>query len=84
MPPLIIVGSNFVFSKIELTKDVVVVLPWEPTTTIFFIKETRFANIFPLLITGNFFLLASSNSGLLFFIAEEVTTIVTSFIFCFF
>ena len=56
MPPLIIVGSNFVFSKIELTKDVVVVLPWDPTTTIFYIKETRFANIFPLLITGNFFL----------------------------
>ena len=27
IPPLIIVGSNLVFSKIELTKDVVVVLP---------------------------------------------------------
>ncbi len=34
-PPFIIVGSNFVFWKIEAINDVVVVLPCEPATTIF-------------------------------------------------
>ena len=48
-PPLIIVGSNFVFENIEANRDVVVVFPCEPVTTIFFVKETIFANISPLL-----------------------------------
>ena len=39
-PPLIIVGSNFVLENIEANKDVVVVLPCDPVTTIFLVKET--------------------------------------------
>ena len=35
-PPFIMVGSNLAFAKIEAIKDVVVVLPWDPATTIFF------------------------------------------------
>ena len=46
-PPLIIVGSNLVYWNIEAINDVVVVLPCEPTTTIFFVNETIFANISP-------------------------------------
>ena len=48
-PPLIIVGSNFVSSNIDAIKDVVVVLPCDPTTTIFFVKETMLASISALL-----------------------------------
>ena len=83
-PPLIIVGSNLVFCSIEVIKEVVVVLPCEPTTTIFFIRETIWANILPLVIIGSFFLLASMYSELFFFIAEEITAIVAFFKFCFF
>ena len=39
-PPLMIVGSSFAFEKIPAIKDVVVVLPCEPATTIFLVKET--------------------------------------------
>ena len=35
-PPFIIVGSNFVLENIAANSEVVVVLPWEPVTTIFF------------------------------------------------
>ena len=38
-PPLIIVGSIFVSWNIDAIKDVVVVLPCDPTTTIFFVKD---------------------------------------------
>ena len=38
-PPLIIVGSNFVFEKILATSEVVVVLPCEPATTIFLLMK---------------------------------------------
>ena len=37
-PPLITVGSNPASTKIFATRDVVVVFPWEPVTTIFFLK----------------------------------------------
>ena len=50
----------------------------------FRIKETMWANIFPLVIIGKFFLFASIISGLFFFIADEITTIVAFFKFCFF
>ena len=46
-PPFIIVGSNFVFENIAAYKEVVVVFPWDPVTTIFLVKETMFANISP-------------------------------------
>ena len=39
-PPFITVGSIFALEKILEIKDVVVVFPCEPATTIFFIKET--------------------------------------------
>ena len=48
-PPLIIVGSNVVPENIVANRDVVVVLPCDPVTTIFFVKETICANISPLL-----------------------------------
>ena len=83
-PPLIIVGSIFVVWKIDVINEVVVVFPCEPTTTIFFIRDTICANILPLLIIGKFFLFASIISGLFFFIAEDTTTIVASLRFCFF
>ena len=35
-PPFIIVGSNLALEKIDAIKDVVVVLPWDPETTMFF------------------------------------------------
>ena len=38
-PPFIMVGSKFVFEKIPAIKDVVVVLPCDPTTVIFLLKE---------------------------------------------
>ena len=41
------------------------------------------ASISPLVIIGNFFLLASFISGLFFLIAEEITTIVAVLRFCF-
>ena len=44
-PPFTIVGSNFWSDKIFATKDVVVVLPWEPVIIIFFFKETTSAKI---------------------------------------
>ena len=47
--------KNFENSLIEAINDVVVVLPCEPTTTIFFVKETMLANISPLLYIGNCF-----------------------------
>ena len=40
---------------VEVIKEVVVVFPCEPTTTIFFKSETILANILPRLITGIFF-----------------------------
>ena len=46
-PPFIIVGSNFVFENIAANRDVVVVLPCYPVTTIFLVKETILANISP-------------------------------------
>ena len=48
-PPFIIVGSNFALAKIEAIKDVVVVLPCDPDTTIFFFNEVMCANMSPLL-----------------------------------
>ena len=52
------------------------------TYTIFFVSETICASISPLVIIGKFFRIASIILGLFFFIAEETTTIVTSFKFC--
>ena len=43
-PPFMIVGSIFVFWKIEAIKDVVVVFPCEPVIMIFFFNETTSAN----------------------------------------
>ena len=54
IPPLIIVGSNLASVKIFEIKEVVVVFPCEPVTTIFLIKDTIFPNISPLLYIGNF------------------------------
>ena len=38
-PPFIIVGSNLALPKIDAIKDVVVVLPCEPETTMFFLMR---------------------------------------------
>ena len=48
-PPFIIVGSSFAFANIPEINEVVVVLPCEPATTIFFIRETICPNTSPLL-----------------------------------
>ena len=48
-PPLIIVGSNFVFEKILATREVVVVFPCEPATTMFLVNEAMWPNMSPLL-----------------------------------
>ena len=48
-PPLMIVGSIFVSWNIDAINYVVVVLPCDPTTTMFFVKETILASISPLL-----------------------------------
>ena len=48
-PPLIIVGSRLLKDKILATRDVVVVFPWDPTTTIFFVNEVMCPSISPLL-----------------------------------
>jgi len=45
-PPLIIVGSNFAVEIIFATRDVVVVLPCDPVTIIFFFKAIIFFFIF--------------------------------------
>ena len=75
------VGSNFACNKIFAIKDVVVVLPCEPVTMIFFLKETILDNISARSKIGSFFFPASLSSGLLFFIAEDLTIIVESEIF---
>jgi 3-isopropylmalate/(R)-2-methylmalate dehydratase small subunit len=41
--------QKIVYGNNETNRDVVVVFPCEPVTTIFFVKETIFANISPLL-----------------------------------
>ena len=38
-PPFIIVGSKLAFAKMEAIKEVVVVLPWDPETTIFYLMK---------------------------------------------
>ena len=48
-PPLIIVGSNLALEKIPEMSEVVVVLPCEPATTTFCVRETICANMSPLL-----------------------------------
>ena len=74
-------GSKPDSTKIFAIKDVVVVFPCEPVTTIFFFKATMFANISPLLNTGNFLCFADFNSLLFFLIAEEITIMVAFFKF---
>ena len=49
MPPFITVGSNFAFEKIPATREVVVVFPCDPATTIFFVNKTICASMSPLL-----------------------------------
>ena len=48
-PPFIIVGSNFVLEKIPAIRDVVVVFPCDPTTTMFFVKDAMCPSMSPLL-----------------------------------
>ena len=48
-PPFITVGSNFAFEKIPATREVVVVFPCDPATTIFFVNKTICASMSPLL-----------------------------------
>src|SRR5512136_3114021 len=76
-PPMTHVGSNPATSRIEATRDVVVVLPWAPATAMLYFILISSASISALGMTGMKRPFAAFTSGLSDLTAEETTTTST-------